>query len=1231
MVVNELVMENRKVAVWLLVWLGIAESLKGENVQGLSNCDVNLEGTCGEKGEIMEEFTCDLFLAPSAIPNAGWGLFTGRALATGEPIGPSDVAVHVYDYYEHFSETRKSAEKLKHWPLTDYWYNAAVTGYIFEAEQVHALLPGIGMLTNSFPTLANLEVEGCHDKEPVHRDSDIRNGAVSDCNQVVFSTNQDLPAGHELLTEYGDDWFRSYYNDEGEASLAQDFLAVDDLLSEWEHDLSGDLDSDQAAAAYKKLRKDVTKSSRWRLLPKNAKEAAEIVYGEQQGMPMTIARSKLPNLIRSAEWLNANGHCIDGIVTRKLLPREDSNTTGYAAFSKRPVSVGSVLVPVPVLHLSRSHLAMSDGNHQLLLNYCYGHPASSLLLFPYAPGVNFIHHSSSNANVILRWSDSPLATVNDEWSQLTVDELLEINDPTIEPRHLLMELVAIRDIAAGEELLMDFGADWEKSWNEHLRQPSPIGRGGHLPSAWHYNEASEIFTVQESDKYPPDHIQVRCWVQRDVLEDPTDGKGLWHKWVPSEEEQSLSETEPCTVVGVDNDETYQIVLDDGNIHVKGVPWSAIGFFNKPYSSPHFASWAFRHEIGIPQHLFPARWIDIDEVNKLPMNKTDGSNNVTNEAQKDAEDTRESHIALLQDDDAPELGCGLFMAESSIPNAGLGMYTARAIPANMTIFHGDVVCNVEDFSRNMKIHHDISGDKSHEGHDDWLLDNYYWNSGATLSLSEAHDIASIVPGLGMLANSHPGLVNALLIPPTKIVGLHRGRDPGAGAYSLYHNVTFYAKNGPIEAGSELFVEYGDDWFINHEDDIGEVPLSDDYKQADEIMNQFWKIIEGDTTTKLSSEVWLLVMKAVEGQPRVRQLLPNSFQQIESYRNKGNAGQNSVKDSVKSIAWLEENGRCLDNIRPGPSTIGQAGLGAFATRRIKKGSTIAPLPMVHIFRHHMEVYEQPKRGTKRIGTQLLLNYCYGHPESSLLLFPYSPVVNYINHNQTLSNSFLQWSNHPFHHKEWLDLDLDDLKSHNHAGLIMELVALRDIEEGEEVFLDYGDSWEKAWEEYRSVIWKPTDADKKYVSAAEFNESMKILRTKSELTKNPYGSKNVVLGCSTASFADEDEDSDAIESSTSYEWKDDPELLTNSFFMYPCDVVKRHENSNLYDVMILRKDRPDTLVTDVPRHAIRFLDDYYTSDLFLRSAFRHEVSIPDKMFPQAWRDLKVSPKKYKLAGFW
>ena len=84
--------------------------------------------------------------------------------------------------------------------------------------------------------------------------------------------------------------------------------------------------------------------------------------------------------------------------------------------------------------------------------------------------------------------------------------------------------------------------------------------------------------------------------------------------------------------------------------------------------------------------------------------------------------------------------------------------------------------------------------------------YFWEPRNTLGLYDGEDeTQSIVPGFGMLANSHTGLINALMTrPQVNSAGLHRRSDPGAGAFSAYHKYTYLATRH-IQAGMELFVE------------------------------------------------------------------------------------------------------------------------------------------------------------------------------------------------------------------------------------------------------------------------------------------------------------------------------------------------------------------------------------------------------------------------------------------
>ncbi|GAX21693.1 hypothetical protein FisN_29Hh134 [Fistulifera solaris] len=578
------------------------------------------------------------------------------------------------------------------------------------------------------------------------------------------------------------------------------------------------------------------------------------------------------------------------------------------------------------------------------------------------------------------------------------------------------------------------------------------------------------------------------------------------------------------------------------------------------------------------------------------------------------------VSVTESSSTDDDSCGLYLAESAIPNSGLGMFTAKSIAHNERIFYGEIVCNIEDFEENMRLRRQFLS-RSNKNTPSWLLDSYYWSPSNALAEFEAEEVSSVIPGLGMLANSHPGLVNAIQRPPQRVADLHRTQHPGAGASTHFHDVHFVA-DGDIEAGAELFVEYGDTWFRDRRKYLGDIPLSRHWKHANAVLQKYSEIMDSDYQSKIGREMYELLQFAVKLEPRMKNALPEDVSDVPKALEEG-AAKTLLPGRVKTKEWLEENGMCLDHIRPGLSTIAGAGRGAFATRRLAKGSVIAPLPVVQLRRYQMEVYElravakadsdddEEEDQVFRIGSQLLLNYCFGHPQSSLLLYPYSPVVNYLNHNQTLKNAELRWSNHANHRKDWLDRSPADLDVEKYAGLIMEIVATRDIEAGEEVFLDYGDDWEKAWQTYVAE-WQPPAEP--YISAADRNARNEPLLLDSEMEKDP-SYENVLMGCFVElPFDDAGEDG----STTTITWAPATEEVFDVNDLHECFVVKKH-NNDLYDVVI-KEERQTWRVMNIRREAIQYFDVMYTSDMFLRSAFRHEMALPDSMVPDAWRDIFI-----------
>jgi hypothetical protein len=138
-------------------------------------------------------------------------------------------------------------------------------------------------------------------------------------------------------------------------------------------------------------------------------------------------------------------------------------------------------------------------------------------------------------------------------------------------------------------------------------------------------------------------------------------------------------------------------------------------------------------------------------------------------------------------------CGIWFARSSIPNSGLGMYAGRRFDEGEDMMaSGDIVIPIVDM-------------EMHQGDDKFFLwDSYTWNVAGRENdcLSE---VSFASPGFGAAANSFLDLHNVEeLKVDHSLVGMHRSKDPGAGAFTPYHNRRSMAKE-PILAGQELFVD------------------------------------------------------------------------------------------------------------------------------------------------------------------------------------------------------------------------------------------------------------------------------------------------------------------------------------------------------------------------------------------------------------------------------------------
>jgi hypothetical protein len=340
--------------------------------------------------------------------------------------------------------------------------------------------------------------------------------------------------------------------------------------------------------------------------------------------------------------------------------------------------------------------------------------------------------------------------------------------------------------------------------------------------------------------------------------------------------------------------------------------------------------------------------------------------------------------------------------------------------------------------------------------------------------------------------------------------------------------------------------------------------------------------------------------------------------EEIKNRGETKSGKAKfdkpQTEITPGWLVRNGYCIENLVTKPSTIPEAGQGAFARRSIAKDSVIVPSYVAVIKREDFIVYQANETALHYekvlnknvvVGQELLLNYAYGQADSDVLLVPLSPMVNYINHN-SVPNAAIRWAKGS---EKWLKkhpLDLIDMSGEPQ----IEYFALRDIGPDEEIFIDYGKDWQEAWNQHAKEFKSLRGKD--YVAAADYLEKFKP-KTLKEQETDPYPS-NLQTVCHF------------------------PRKRTNNCWL-PCDIEARSEVgdktyytaayiSAKYEVDAKKMVAYEACAYDkeqirsevIPPDAITVVDKWGTQDFFMSNAFRHEIGVPKGFYPELWKESTI-----------
>lgn len=383
-----------------------------------------------------------------------------------------------------------------------------------------------------------------------------------------------------------------------------------------------------------------------RALPTNA-SAYQVIANQFGG---STARASCPNSIRPISWLQKHGFCIDQLYAAlSTIPG-----AGRGAFTKRSFQKGEIITISPVVHFSSKVIPIKQQyrtvneehgfisskirGQQLILNYAFGQQNSSVLFFPYGSVVNFINHNST-PNAYIRWLSTPHKYHKQKLLNLTADALVREN------HGLMIEYVALQDIAPNEEVFLDYGESWVTAWEyhkEHYRMSeSPYVSAPEYRNL-HPKEPMRTLKEQQTNPYPS-NLQTACFycsygdspISTSILSsfDEAD-TGMVEYRVNWDRYNDGGCLRPCSILSRDRGEggkLYYTALMSPFIHeylppqylippnerhiVYRIPGSKVMIVDKEYTTDIHSPKAFRHFINAPAAMFPESWY-IDQPKRM---------------------------------------------------------------------------------------------------------------------------------------------------------------------------------------------------------------------------------------------------------------------------------------------------------------------------------------------------------------------------------------------------------------------------------------------------------------------------------------------------------------------------------------------------------------------------------------------------------------------------------------
>ena len=198
-------------------------------------------------------------------------------------------------------------------------------------------------------------------------------------------------------------------------------------------------------------------------------------------------------------------------------------------------------------------------------------------------------------------------------------------------------------------------------------------------------------------------------------------------------------------------------------------------------------------------------------------------------------------------DNDEDTCGLYLAESTIPGAGLGVFTSKPRQKGDHIGYGDVCIPIKDL------------EWQYSGGNEFVnpFGDYVWLGdplGLKQEIGPFQLISAFWPGLNAAVNCHPAILNVERANPRYDNfddSLHRSKDPSVGSFSPYHNGSSIVTHF-IPEGGEFFTSYGDNWFVHRLHTFPpNFPVPTSYEMAGRFIQRFQRNMKSRKNQEFSA--------------------------------------------------------------------------------------------------------------------------------------------------------------------------------------------------------------------------------------------------------------------------------------------------------------------------------------------------------------------------------------------